>query len=343
MHINDLHLAVALGTLADVKAAIAKGTDVNAKEWEGLTPLHLATIFQKKDILRALVAKGAAIYAKDSGGAAPLSIASANERIDLLAILHHVESHLACTSTATLRKYFEKKFPTCRDLCQKDLEWLRKTRVKLFDGKDPFAELRSISSNNPISVNDVRTLLRKDSHPVLEGIVQCLKQNSSLFAKALEIANRHKKLIIDEFDGSSENMMYNTMGSPACYDPFLHEINIEKSCDLRLKAEMLIFETMNALQGEGMRNIFKLSEAGMLNRNEFTLLCEYLEYFSLLWTFRILGRTSHRENFLDFWKDENTPYPTNPGKGAIHADIYRRQWDFLYGFPYLKKHAAFPS
>lgn len=75
MRVTDLHLAASLGTVADVKAAIDKGANVHARDWEGWTPLHFSaqTNGQGTDLL---LAKGADTEAKNQGGNTPLHIAA---------------------------------------------------------------------------------------------------------------------------------------------------------------------------------------------------------------------------------------------------------------------------
>ncbi len=76
MHWSGLHLAVALGTVADVEAAIAKGNDVNAKDFGGNTPLHLSVGWASQTF-PFLLTKIAEINVKNSMGWTPLHLASA--------------------------------------------------------------------------------------------------------------------------------------------------------------------------------------------------------------------------------------------------------------------------
>ena len=60
---NSIHEAAAKGNIAAVKAHLASGTNVNAKDNDGLTPLHLA---ETKEIAELLIAKGAKLNSLDN-------------------------------------------------------------------------------------------------------------------------------------------------------------------------------------------------------------------------------------------------------------------------------------
>jgi cytohesin len=68
----DIHKAAELGNIEVVKQHIAAGTDVNAKDDWGGTPLHYAASGGHKEIVELLIAKGAAVNAKRSDGGTPL-------------------------------------------------------------------------------------------------------------------------------------------------------------------------------------------------------------------------------------------------------------------------------
>lgn len=229
-------------------------------------------------------------------------------------------------------------FPPCRDRLQKDLQWLEKMKQELNGGKDPFQEVRSMFAKcDPISLNEYEEMLKTlekespASSPTPDAILQCLMKRAPLFAKAWELANLSEKIKIFECDRQSNDL-------PAFYSASRHEIKITNALPVFWRIYGLIFETFNALQRESFQKIESLAAAGTLNREEYTLLKEYLEYETAVWTNKIL-KFKDSITFIDIWKIKNTNYAKNLDLGSyIHADFYRKAWDMAYGFSYLKKH-----
>ena len=71
-----LHTAAALGNVDAVRQHIAAGTDLNAKDAYGSTPLGVACTFGKTEVARALIDAGADHAIANSDGATPLHIAA---------------------------------------------------------------------------------------------------------------------------------------------------------------------------------------------------------------------------------------------------------------------------
>ena len=84
----SIHIAAGTGNIKDVKQHLAAGTDVNAKDENGHTPLFNAAYWGRKEIVELLIANGADVYAKSGGnGTTPLDVAiklNHTETADLL-------------------------------------------------------------------------------------------------------------------------------------------------------------------------------------------------------------------------------------------------------------------
>ena len=80
----DIHEAVLFGNIEAVKQHLAAGTDVNAKDKYGRTPLHAAAVGGSKEVVELLIAKGAAVNAKYEECATSLDWAKNEETADLL-------------------------------------------------------------------------------------------------------------------------------------------------------------------------------------------------------------------------------------------------------------------
>ena len=73
----SIHEAAALGNIEAVKQFLDSGTDVNAKDKTGGTPLDEAAGRGRKDIVELLIAKGADVNAKfEDDGSTPLHLAA---------------------------------------------------------------------------------------------------------------------------------------------------------------------------------------------------------------------------------------------------------------------------
>ena len=77
----SIHQATKEGNIEAVKQHLAAGTDVNAKNISGQTPLHCSWT---KEVTELLIAKGADVHVKDKEGATPLHYAHSKECVELL-------------------------------------------------------------------------------------------------------------------------------------------------------------------------------------------------------------------------------------------------------------------
>ena len=71
----SINQAIFDGNIEAVKQHLAAGTDVNAKDDNGWTPLHFAVYYGHKEIVELLITKGAEVNAKDNNGWTPLHLA----------------------------------------------------------------------------------------------------------------------------------------------------------------------------------------------------------------------------------------------------------------------------
>ncbi len=77
-------MAARNGHVDTVKVLIAKGTDVNAKDQDGWTPLHLAAYKCHIDIVKVLLKKGADLLLKNNSGKTPRDLARTGDIKKLL-------------------------------------------------------------------------------------------------------------------------------------------------------------------------------------------------------------------------------------------------------------------
>jgi len=83
-----LHAAVYSGNEEIVELLIAKGLDVNAKDYgTEITPLHKATLEGHTYVVELLIAKGANVNAKDRHHRTPLDCVRRSEHPDIAALL----------------------------------------------------------------------------------------------------------------------------------------------------------------------------------------------------------------------------------------------------------------
>jgi len=83
----SIHDAARTGNIEAVKQHLADGTDVNAKDAEGWTPLHLAASVGRKEIAELLIDKGADVNAKGVVGMTPLHHAVPNGHKEIAELL----------------------------------------------------------------------------------------------------------------------------------------------------------------------------------------------------------------------------------------------------------------
>jgi len=90
---TTLFLAASRGEKGMVEALLAKGSDVNAKEKLGVTPLHVAAFGGYTDVVQVLLAHGADVNAKDYKNWTPLKWAEIGRHKDTAELLRQHGGH----------------------------------------------------------------------------------------------------------------------------------------------------------------------------------------------------------------------------------------------------------
>ena len=80
----SIHKAASGGNIEAVKQHLTAGTDVNAKNKIGSTPLNYAALKGHGEIVELLITAGADVNARDKDGKTPFDVASNDETADLL-------------------------------------------------------------------------------------------------------------------------------------------------------------------------------------------------------------------------------------------------------------------
>ena len=114
----SIHDAALVGNIEAVKQHLAAGTDVNAKDFSGGTPLHGAGT---KEVTELLIAAGADVNTKGLGGMTPLHDATQNGRKEIVKLL------IAEGADVNAKSFFDetpldyaKRHPEIADLLRKN-------------------------------------------------------------------------------------------------------------------------------------------------------------------------------------------------------------------------------
>jgi ankyrin repeat protein len=95
---NELHAAVAADDLERLRAAIAAGTDINAADDEGRTPVMAATHLRQTEAVRALLNAGADVDLRDGMLDNPFLYAGAEGLLDILRLAHAAGANTRLTN-----------------------------------------------------------------------------------------------------------------------------------------------------------------------------------------------------------------------------------------------------
>jgi ankyrin repeat protein len=83
----SIYEAASKGNIEAVKQHLAAGTDVNARDANGMTPLHYTALGGHKEIAELLIAKGANMNTKNDFGKTPLDSAIQLKLTEIAALL----------------------------------------------------------------------------------------------------------------------------------------------------------------------------------------------------------------------------------------------------------------
>ena len=89
---SPLHIAVAQNNLKNVLVLLEEGSDVNATNKDGNTPLHFCAKIKNIEIARALIAAGAKFLTKNNRKETPLSAAKLYKFNQLVDLIHSIRN-----------------------------------------------------------------------------------------------------------------------------------------------------------------------------------------------------------------------------------------------------------
>ena len=92
---ETLHIMCSKGDIWFVKRHLDKGSDVNAKDEDGMTPLHYAVEGGYNEIVELLIAEGADVNANSDNGGTPLDwVIRSKPRLDKARFLPEIAALL---------------------------------------------------------------------------------------------------------------------------------------------------------------------------------------------------------------------------------------------------------
>ena len=95
----ELLWAASKGNLRGLQTALAKGTPVNAADYDGRTALHLGAAEGHDEVVNYLLSHGHPLHVRDRWNATPLDEARREERGSVVAILEAAELNLVRSDT----------------------------------------------------------------------------------------------------------------------------------------------------------------------------------------------------------------------------------------------------
>ena len=117
---EDIWEAAEYGNIETIKHHLANGTDVNAQDFDGWTPLHWAAMEGHKKIAELLIANGADVNLKNMDGNTPLQYAAMAGQTGIAKLLLIKEADLNTKNiNGTTPLDWAKRRPETADLLRK--------------------------------------------------------------------------------------------------------------------------------------------------------------------------------------------------------------------------------
>ena len=138
----DIHTATFMGDLKVVKQHIAAGSDLDAKDEYGSTPLTITATFGKTEVARALIESGADLNTKNNEGSTPLHTAAFFCRTEIVEMLlnhgadKNIRNNFGHTALETVSGPFDSVKPIYNQISKDrgplglklDYDYIEKTR-----------------------------------------------------------------------------------------------------------------------------------------------------------------------------------------------------------------------
>jgi len=144
---TDIHSATFMGDIKSVKQHIAAGSNLNAKDQYGSTPLIIAVTFGKTEVAKALILGGADLNLKNNEGSTALHTASFFCRTEIVKVLLEqgadktLKNNYGATALESLVSSFNNVKPIYEQIAKQlgplglklDLEFIEATRPVIAD------------------------------------------------------------------------------------------------------------------------------------------------------------------------------------------------------------------
>lgn len=298
---------------------------------------------KKEEILSKVIAIGGNPFEKDSEGNCALDYAIRFNFLRVLKILTQTTSHKAFDSCKTVHDFFAVLFPPFRDRFPPNWEQYVQMIPKSAEIIECEKEAEKLPETEklPRLWGKVIDFLSKEHTTSLEALSEVLAEKSPFFRKAWELANHPQKVGL--LESSDEDFFIGGKrvfkeGEGGAYCSMTHSISINSNTSLYYQANVLIFETLNAL----CRTSEEMLTARYPEREEYAFSKEWMEQTNEnIWSYvtdsDLLSPSIEKKQ--ERWKKKNTPETGN--ESISHTEFYRREWDCTQSIQYLEKNPEF--